>query len=55
MLVCLKNWLDTEIRYQDHSNIYDVSEYNTLILICDLNHSNFSDFLYISLILFEIY
>jgi hAT family C-terminal dimerisation region len=29
MLVCLKYWLDAEVRDQYHSNIYDSSEYIT--------------------------
>jgi hypothetical protein len=27
MLVCLKDWLDTEVRDHNHSNIYDCSKY----------------------------
>jgi hypothetical protein len=30
MLVCLKYWLDAEVRDQDHSKMYDSSEYATL-------------------------
>jgi hAT family C-terminal dimerisation region len=29
MLVCLKDWLDAEVRDQNHSNMYDNSEYVT--------------------------
>jgi hypothetical protein len=29
--MCLKDWFDTEIRNQDHFNMYDISEYSTLI------------------------
>jgi hypothetical protein len=29
MLMCLKDWFDDEVRDQDHSNIYDSSEYAT--------------------------
>jgi hypothetical protein len=32
MFVCLKDWLDIEVRDQNHSNVYDISEYGTLIL-----------------------
>jgi hypothetical protein len=32
MLVCLKDWIDTEVRDQDHFNLYDISEYDMSIL-----------------------
>jgi hypothetical protein len=32
MLVYLKDWLDTKVRDNDHSNMYDISEYDTSIL-----------------------
>jgi hypothetical protein len=53
MFVCLKDRFDTEIRDHDHSNLYDISKYDTSILFFYIwDHS---DFLYISSILFEIY
>jgi hypothetical protein len=38
----IKDWLDTEVRDRDRSNIYNISEYDTSILFFDQNHSNFS-------------
>jgi hypothetical protein len=32
MFVRLKDWLDTEVRDRDYSNIYNISEYDTSIL-----------------------
>jgi hypothetical protein len=30
--MCLKDWLDTEVKDQDYSNMYDVFEYGRSIL-----------------------
>jgi hypothetical protein len=49
MIICLKDWLDTDVRDWDHSNIYDFSEYDTSILFLWPDHSNFSDFSYMFL------
>jgi hypothetical protein len=29
--MCLKDWIDTDVRDQYHSNMYDISEYRTSI------------------------
>jgi hypothetical protein len=29
----LKNWLDIEVRYHDHSNMCDIFEYDMLIFL----------------------
>jgi hypothetical protein len=41
----LKDWLDTKIRDHYHSNMYDIYDYDALILFfCVEKHSIFSDF-----------
>jgi hypothetical protein len=32
MFMCSKDWFDTEVRDQDHSNLYDMFEYDMSIL-----------------------
>jgi hypothetical protein len=53
MLVCLKDWFDTEVIDHVHSNLYDIFKYGTSILFFMTMTTLI--FLYISLILFEIY
>jgi hypothetical protein len=41
--MCLKDWFDTKDIDHNHSNLYDISEYDTLILFNFYqDHSNFS-------------
>jgi hypothetical protein len=53
--VCLKNWLDTDVKNQDHSNMYDISKYGLLILFFGTKITLIFYFLYISPILFEFF
>jgi hypothetical protein len=48
MPMCLKDWLDTEVRNHNHSNLYDISEYDTSIFFTKTTLF-FSDFSYIFL------
>jgi hypothetical protein len=50
MIVCLKDLLNIEVKNQDHSNIYDISEYDISILFfITRNTLVFLIFLYIFL------
>jgi hypothetical protein len=56
MTVYLKDWTNTEVRDQCHSNMYDIFEYSTSNLSFMIKTTLiFLIFLYISPILFEIY
>jgi hypothetical protein len=46
--MCLKDWIDTDVRDQYHSNMYDISEYRTSIYIFFVIRTTLIFFIYFS-------
>jgi hypothetical protein len=53
MFVCLKDWFNTEVKDQNHSNMYDIFEYSMSILF--YFYQDYSNFFYFSYIFLQFY